>query len=119
MREARRILGPHYIIGVSTHNVDQVKKAQEEGASYINLGPMFPTETVKEKHPPVGVDFIRQALPHIRIPFTTMGGINQSNIKEVLEAGACRVAVISAVVGADDITAAARELVEIIQSYKK
>lgn len=116
--EARRVAGPDFILGASTHSVNQALRAVEEGASYINVGPIFPTATKKGGHPPVTPDLIRQVKPLVSIPLTTMGGINPSNVAEVVRAGADRVAVVSAVVGADDVEAAAREMVDLIRSAK-
>ncbi|MFB3785474.1 MAG: thiamine phosphate synthase [bacterium] len=114
--EARRAAGPHFIIGASTHSVDQARKAVEEGASYINIGPIFPTGTKKGVVTPVGPEMITEVTRIVSHPFTVMGGIKLGNVDEVLRRGARRVAVVTAVVAADDITAAARAFVTKIQS---
>lgn len=116
--EARRIMGPDFIIGASTHNIEQALRAVENGATYINCGPIFPTGTKKTSVEPVTVELIRQVKPKVNIPMTTMGGINGNNVREVILAGADRVAVVSAVVGADDPEQAARELVAAIRAAK-
>ncbi len=108
--EARRLLGPSMIIGASSHSLQQALRAQQDGASYVNVGPIFPTTTKKGGHPPVGPALIGDVLKEVSIPVTTMGGINLSNIDQVLAQGARRVAVVSAVVGAEDIAAAAAAL---------
>ena len=115
--EARKIMGPGYIIGVSTHNEEQAKVAEKNGATYVNLGPVYPTGTKPHGSPPVGTDFIKEVGSKLKIPFTVMGGINKSNINDVLKAGTGRIAVVSAVIGAEDIAAAARELVSEIDKY--
>ena len=76
----------------------------------MNVGPIFPTGTKKGGHPPVGPELIGTVLKRISVPVTTMGGINLSNVDLVLAQGARRVAVVSAVVGAEDIAAAAGAL---------
>jgi len=115
--DARRVAGPHFIIGASTHSVDQAQKAVEDGASYINIGPIFPTGTKKGAVAPVGPDLITEVTRVVSLPFTVMGGIKLDNVDEVLRRGARRIAVVTAVVAADDITAAARAFVTKIQSY--
>lgn len=115
--EARRIAGPHFIIGASTHSVDQARKAVDEGASYINIGPIFATNTKSTSVEPVTPELISDVTAEVKHPFTVMGGIKLSNVDQVLERGARRIAVVTAVVSADDITAAARQLSERIRSY--
>ena len=109
LREARRLLGPNTILGVSTHRVEQALRAVEEGADYINVGPIFETQTKQHSGPPVGLDLFREIRRLVNIPITVMGGIKLENLDQVLEAGARRIAVVSAVVGADDIAATVRQ----------
>lgn len=107
--EAARRLAPELIIGRSTHSLEQALEAQAGGADYVNIGPIFPTGT-KEHSTALGSDAIRTIAPHLYIPFTVMGGINLSNIDEVVAAGARRIAVVTAVTQADDMVAAVRAL---------
>ena len=109
VREARRLLGPQTIIGVSTHSVEQALQAVNDGADYINVGPIFATQTKEHTGPPVGLDLFRQVRQQVKIPITVMGGINLDNLDQVLATGADRIAVVSAVVGAEDIAATVRE----------
>ncbi len=118
IREARRIVGPDFILGASTHSVEQALQAVEDGASYINVGPIFPTGTKKGHVTPVGPDLIRKVKHLVNLPMTTMGGINLNNVAEVVAAGADRVAVVSAVVGAEDVESAAREMVAAIRKAR-
>lgn len=106
---ARQILGTTKIIGRSTHSLPQAIEAEQQGADYIGVGPIFATPT-KPTYPAVGLDLIRQVSEHIRIPFVAIGGIDAGNIESVLEAGAKRVAVVRAVVGADDVQGAAKRM---------
>lgn len=108
---ARSILGKDKIIGLSTHSVSQAQDAQRSGADYISVGPIFATPT-KPEYKAVGVDLIKKIRNKIKIPFVVIGGINESNIDEVLTAGAKRVAVVRAVCGARDIRRAAKHLKE-------
>ena len=116
--EARAIAGPDLILGASTHSLDQALVAEQEGASYINVGPVFPTMTKEGARAPVGPELLGNVLRQIKTPMTCMGGINAWNIGQVLAQGASRVAVVSAVVGADDIAGAARELAERIRDAR-
>lgn len=115
--EARRVAGPSFVIGASTHSVDQAKRAVDEGASYINIGPIFATGTKKTSVDPVSPDMITHVMRAVEHPYTVMGGINIENIDQVLKRGASRIAVVTAVVAADDIASAARALSERIAEY--
>lgn len=108
---ARSILGRKKIIGLSTHSVLQAREAQKSGADYIGVGPIFATPT-KPEYKAVGVDLIKKVRNKIRIPFVAIGGIDESNIDEILDAGAISVAVVRAVCGAKDIKGAAKYLKE-------
>lgn len=107
IKVARSILGEDKIIGVSAHNISQAIKAEKEGADYIGIGPIFPTE-IKPHLPVVGVGFIKKIKKIIKVPFVTIGGISQENIRNVLRAGAERVAVCRAIVCASDSYLATR-----------
>lgn len=111
---ARSILGRKKIIGLSTHSVLQAMQAQKSGADYIGVGPIFTTPT-KPGYKAVGVDLIKKVRNKIRIPFVAIGGIDESNIDEILDAGAISVAVVRAVCAAKDIKGAARYLKERLQ----
>ena len=104
--EARRLLGAGKIIGVSTHSPEQAQAAIEAGASYIGVGPVNATPT-KPTTAPVGLAYVRYAAENVRIPFYAIGGIAPSTAEDILEAGARRLAVCSAIISADDVAAAA------------
>ena len=114
LREARKLLGEK-IIGVSTHSEEEALRAEEEGADYISLGPIFPTQTKEDAVSSLGVRKIEEVKKAIGIPLVAIGGINADNIGEVISAGADTVAVASAVLKAKDITAAAGELLSKFQ----
>lgn len=82
--EARKLLGKNYIIGVSTHNVDEIVKAQNDGATYLNIGPVFKTNT-KEHFDNIGISGLTSLVSYVKIPYTLMGGIKEDNIKELRE----------------------------------
>jgi thiamine-phosphate pyrophosphorylase len=101
VREARRILGPEALIGVSTHHLDQLHRAILDGASYVGVGPTFPSQT-KDFADFAGLDFVRQACAETTLPAFAIGGIQLDNLAQVLAAGARRVAVSRALCAADD-----------------
>lgn len=102
VKEARRMLGKK-IIGVSTHSPGQAKNAVEDGADYIGAGPVFETHTKKDVCAPVGLEYIEWVAKKIRVPFVAIGGIKEHNIKSVYERGARTIALVSDIVGAEDI----------------
>jgi thiamine-phosphate pyrophosphorylase len=93
---ARRLLGPHRLIGVSTHSIEQARRAVLEGASYLGVGPTFPSTTKTFEHFP-GLDLIRAVAGEIRLPAFAIGGIGLQHLPEVVAAGLQRVAVSSAI----------------------
>jgi thiamine-phosphate pyrophosphorylase len=103
---ARRLLRAGAVIGKSTHNIAQARSAVEEGADYIGVGPMFPTQT-KQAGPVAGVKYLRQVVSEISLPHVAIGGITAGNVGQLVSAGARRVAVCSAVIAAEDPAAAA------------
>ncbi len=104
IEEARRQLGPDKIIGHSTHSLEEGLLAQRQGANYIAFGAIFPTKAKGPEHPVVGVERLRHQVAALSIPVVAIGGIGRNNIKEVLATGVASVAMISALVGAADIT---------------
>lgn len=109
VREARRILGPGKLVGVSTHTIEQARQAVLDGADYIGVGPVFPT-TTKSFDQFAGLKFVRQVAAEISLPAFAIGGIGPKNISEVVTAGARRVAVSSSLCGAENPEAVARNL---------
>jgi thiamine-phosphate pyrophosphorylase len=93
------------VVGISTHSIEEALTAERDGASYIGVGPVFATAT-KPTARAVGVDLVRQVASQVKIPLFAIGGITLENIGEVLEAGATRVAVVSAILKASDVTEA-------------
>ena len=105
--EARALVGPERLVGLSTHTPSEVDGA--DGADYIGVGPVYATPT-KPGRPAVGLDLVRHAGAHSRVPFFAIGGINAGNLAAVRAAGAERVAVVRALTEADDPEATARAL---------
>jgi thiamine-phosphate pyrophosphorylase len=92
--DARKIVGPALWVGVSTHNLDQLRQADRTSADYIAIGPIFPTSTKENPDPVVGLDFIRAARAITRKPLVAIGGITLEKSASVFEAGADSVAII-------------------------
>lgn len=92
---ARRIIGPNRILGISTHNPEQIASASQTSADYIAIGPVFATFSKDNPDPAVGLDGVRQARALASKPVVAIGGITLQNCRSVIEAGADSVAVIS------------------------
>lgn len=115
IRAARRIIGPDRLIGVSTHNPGQLRRAVEAGPDYVAVGPMFATATKPQEHL-AGPELLALAERETRVPLVPIGGISAGNVNVLIAAGARRVCVCSAVIGASDPRAAASELVDLLRS---
>lgn len=113
IEEARKILGKK-IIGISTHNLKQAKDAQNRGANYIGIGPVFKTGT-KKGLTPIGLSILRRISKAIDIPFFVIGGISFNNIEEVKKAGAPRVAVASCAIKTKNIYQSVKRLKNILK----
>jgi thiamine-phosphate pyrophosphorylase len=94
-RQARAIVGEEMIVGKTTHNLEQGRQAIEDGADYISTGPVYATPT-KPGRQPVGLAYVREAAGHLDIPAVAIGGIDLSNIDDVLAAGAKTIGVVRA-----------------------
>lgn len=100
VKDARRILGPDRLIGVSTHDLEQVRQAVLDGADYLGIGPVFASAT-KTFSKFAGLEFIRQATEETSLPAFAIGGITTDNVTQVMKAGTNRIAVSAAVCTAD------------------
>jgi thiamine-phosphate pyrophosphorylase len=99
--DARRVAGRRIIVGRSTHSIEQAITAEKEGADYIGYGPLFPTPT-KPDAVAVGLSGLRKLHAQVRIPIFCIGGIKESNLRKVTEAGAERVCIVSDLLTAPD-----------------
>lgn len=113
----RKLLPADKILGCSANTVEQAVAGQAEGADYIGVGCIYPTAS-KDDVIVVGEERIREMKKAVKLPLVAIGGINEKNAAEVINAGADAIAVISAVVGAESPEAAARELVKKIEGTK-
>ncbi|MGL4511944.1 MAG: thiamine phosphate synthase [Lacipirellulaceae bacterium] len=112
-KDARTIVGPRGLVGVSTHSIDQARSAVLDGADYLGAGPTFPSGSKAFDEFP-GIDYLRQVSAEVSLPTFAIGGITPENLGRVLAAGATRVAVAGGVTKADDPAAAARGLRDLL-----
>lgn len=115
--EVVKIVPHHYILGISTNNADEARHAAGNGAGYIAVGDIFGTAS-KAGTRPASIDRLIEVRRVVKLPVFGIGGINASNARQVIDAGADGIAVISAVCSADDPKGAAQELVETIKQRK-
>ena len=113
VQDARRIVGPDRIVGVSTHSLAQAQQAVLDGADYLGVGPTFPSGTKSFDHFP-GVELIARVAAEIRLPWFAIGGIDLQTISSAIQAGAMRVAVSGAVCRSKSPAVAARQLIAIL-----
>ena len=111
---ARRLLPIDKILGCSARTLAEAKKAKDDGADYLGVGAIFPTDS-KEDTREIGVEALKNIRRALDLPLVAIGGINRDNLKSVIKAGADAAAVISAVMGADDVEKASRQLAEIFK----
>ncbi len=111
---ARKILGNMKTIGLTIHNVSEAIEAERIGADYIGISPIFETKTKPDAGTPAGIDLIKYIKKIVKIPFVAIGGINEDNVKSVIEAGARSIAVISAIVTKGDVKKECKKFREVI-----
>jgi thiamine-phosphate pyrophosphorylase len=115
VHDARRIVGPDRLIGVSTHSIEQARQAVLDGADYIGVGPVFASST-KQFSSLAGLDLVRAAAEEIALPSFAIGGITIENVSDVLAAGATRVAASGAICAASDPCTATRDLLKMLDA---
>lgn len=114
---AARKLMREKIVGISTHNEQQARQAERDGADYIGFGPLFGTTTKETGYPARGTDMLRLIRNTVKIPVVAIGGIKEDNVRQVWEAGADSAAIISDIVGAKQIDAKVARLVGLAQAF--
>lgn len=115
LEEARKILGKDKIIGVSVGSVEEALKAEAGGADYLGIGTVFYTGSKKDINEPLGLKNLEIIAHSVKIPSVAIGGIHLDNIKEVMKTGVCGVAVISEILGKEDIEKASKTLLSFIK----
>ena len=116
---ARQIVPENFLIGISVGNVDEARAAETAGADYVAVSPVFATASKTDAGVGHGVKAIRDIRAAVKCPVIGIGGINADNAAELIDAGLDGVAVISAVVSATDVTAAAENLSAIVRNAKE
>lgn len=106
----RELVGDERLIGLSTHSPEQALAALQSGVDYIGVGPIFATKTKKDVCEPVGLEYLEYVVNSIKLPHVAIGGIKEHNIAEVQRRGAKCIALVTEIVGAEDIGAKVRAL---------
>ena len=115
---ARKIVGRSMLIGISAESVQDAVEAEKGGADYLGVSPIYATPTKSDTAPPLGLEGLQEIRKRVKIPLAAIGGLNESNAAEVIRHGADGVAVVSAIVAADDPGTSARKLKQIIDEAK-
>ena len=115
---ARQLLGPQRILGVSAASIQEAEEAVASGADYLGVGPIFPSLGKADAGEPTGVELLTLLAQRYTVPLVAIGGISAENATDVIRAGAEGVAVITSVVNAEDITAAARQLRQAVDTAR-
>ncbi|HEY5576490.1 MAG TPA: thiamine phosphate synthase [Clostridiaceae bacterium] len=108
--DARRILGQGKIIGISAGNTAEAAEAEKNGADYLGIGAVYPTDSKSDADEPIGLGGLRNVVSSITIPSVAIGGINRGNVGDIFGAGVNGVSVISAILDNEDIRKAAEHL---------
>jgi thiamine-phosphate pyrophosphorylase len=115
---AKAILKDSMIIGISAESLEDAVQAEKDGADYIGVSPIYATPSKTDAASPLGLEGLREIRKSVKIPLVGIGGLNRENAGEVINNGADGVAVVSAIVAADDPEKAARELKKIIEQAR-
>jgi thiamine-phosphate pyrophosphorylase len=112
---ARKAAGTDMLIGASAHNVAEARRAEQEGADFITLGPIYETPSKLQYGKPVGVQTIERVKEEVSIPVFAIGGINRERVGEALKAGAYGVALISAILASENIKSSTEEFMRLLK----
>ena len=116
---AKAILGDSMLIGISAESLEDAIAAEKGGADYLGVSPIYATPTKTDAAPPLGLAGLRKIRTAVSLPLVGIGGLNQENSAEAIRSGADGVAVVSAIVAADDPRAAASALKQVITEARK
>ncbi|MFO7727166.1 MAG: thiamine phosphate synthase [Desulfonatronovibrio sp.] len=114
----REMIGPDKILGVSINTCEQIREALQSDVDYLSLSPVFPTPTKADTTEPFGIEGLARARGMTDRPLITIGGINKSNLREIISTGIDGIAVVSAICSAPSPETAARELADIIRESR-
>jgi thiamine-phosphate pyrophosphorylase len=115
---AQKIAGPSMLVGISAESVQDAVAAEEGGADYLGVSPIYATPTKTDTAPPLELEGLREIRKRVKIPLVAIGGLNKSNTAEVIRNGVDGVAVVSAIIAADDPETAAMNLKQIIDEAR-
>ena len=115
---ARQLIPESMIVGISVESLDDAIAAQKDGADYLGVSPIYLTPTKTDTAKPLGLEGLRSIRSEVDLPLVGIGGLNADNVAAVIHNGADGVAVVSAIVAADDPEAATRDLIEIVRLAK-
>ncbi|MCP3678331.1 MAG: thiamine phosphate synthase [Deltaproteobacteria bacterium] len=115
-RDARKLLGKSALIGVSTHGIEEARRAEEDGADFITLGPVFHTPSKASYGDPIGIEQIGRVKGEVSLPIFALGGIREERVREVMDGGADGIAVISAILTAKKPSEATASLVRALKT---
>lgn len=118
LETARKIAGPSMVIGISAESVQDAVTAEAGGADYLGVSPIHATPTKTDTAPPLGLEGLREIRQRVKIPLVAIGGLNKSNAAETIRNGANGVAVVSAIISADDPGPAAMVLKQAIDEAR-
>ena len=118
LETARKIAAPSMVIGISAESVQDAVTAEAGGADYLGVSPIHATPTKTDTAPPLGLEGLREIRQRVKIPLVAIGGLNTSNAAETIRNGANGVAVVSAIVSADDPGPAAMVLKQLIDEAR-
>jgi len=113
---ARRLLGPQRLLGVSAHSMDEAVRAEANGADYVVLGPVYETPSKQVFGPPLGLSKLEAVCQVVQVPIIGIGGVTVDRARDVRRAGAFGVAVITAILSAEDVETATRALLDAVAS---
>jgi len=116
---ARRLLGKQRIIGLTVHNLEEAIEAENIGADYIGVSPIFETKTKPDAGKPSGLQLLIDLKENIKIPYVAIGGINEYNIKNVLDTGTRAVAIISAIITKNNVEEECKKFRKLILETRK
>ncbi len=118
LAEARRVVPPGFLLGASTHNVGDARRAEQDGADYIGIGAIFPTTTKSDTREPGGPALVTEVAGAVSLPAIAISGITRQNVREVIRAGAAGFAVISDLFRGPGIRERAMEFLRIWEEEK-
>jgi thiamine-phosphate pyrophosphorylase len=115
--EARSVVGPESIVGLSTHNPRETREACAKAPDYVGVGPVYATPTKKIPDPPIGLDGMKEMLDSATVPAVVLGAITAANLRQVLEAGARNFSLVRPLNSSQDPEKALMEILAIYKSF--